>query len=182
MRRIRHSGLALRGPVIPLAALLCHAEAKSPIVFDGSLGKPGGNLSGSDIPTNRGVRHGGNLFHSFSRFNVDKGQTARFLTHADTANILARVTGGGVSNINGTIATDGPANLYLINPAGIMFGSGARVDVAGSFTATTADYLSFGGKNGVGSRFWATTDGKTTLVSAPPESFGFLKTSGGGFG
>jgi filamentous hemagglutinin family protein len=178
--RIDHVPVAAGRAVTLFALLICQAAAKAPIVFDSSLGKPGGALSGSDIPADRGVRNGGNLFHSFSRFNVGKGGTANFQTQADTTNILARVTGGEVSNINGTVRADGPANLYLINPAGVMFGNGARVNVAGSFTATTADYIGMRGKDGVAHRFWAATDGMTTLVSAPPASFGFLKTSTGG--
>ena len=148
--------------------------APAPIRFDGSLGKPGGDLTGSNILASRGVRKGGNLFHSFLRFNVGKGETITFQTPADTVNILARVTGGTPSKINGTLRTDAPANLYLINPSGVIFGNGASVDVAGSFTATTADYIAFGRGNGIESRFWATTDGATTLVSYPPSKFGFL--------
>jgi hypothetical protein len=109
--RIDHVPVAAGRAVTLFALLICQAAAKAPIVFDGSLGKPGGALSGSDIPADRGVRNGGNLFHSFSRFNVGKGGTANFQTHADTTNILARVTGGEVrislTDQPGQIANDG---------------------------------------------------------------------------
>jgi filamentous hemagglutinin family protein len=120
--------------------------SQPPIVFDTSLGKPGGALEGNTIFANRGMCAGPNLLHSFSRFNVGSGQTITFETPDNIGNILARVTGGEASCIQGTLATTPgkTVDLYLINPAGIMFGEGAKVNVGGAFTATTADYVSFG--------------------------------------
>ena len=119
---------------------------------------------------------GTNLFHSFGNFSPDVGQTARFLNQpaAPTQNILARVTGGNPSNIFGTIdslAFPG-ANLFLMNPAGIVFGPSARLDVAGSFHATTADYI----KLSDGVRFAIDTPAGI-LTAAPPAAFGFLTSN-----
>jgi filamentous hemagglutinin family protein len=164
------------------------ALSQPAIVFDTSLGKPGGALVGNTIFANRGICAGTNLLHSFSRFNVGPGQTITFETPDKIGNILARVTGGEASTIEGMLATTPgkSVDLYLINPAGIMFGEGAKVNVGGAFTATTADYVSFGDGSKLSSH-WATTDGTTTLVSAPPVSFGFLpeapsSASGGAIG
>ncbi len=150
------------------------------ICFDGSLGGQAGPLEGTTIFADRGKSVGANLFHSFDRFSVNQGETITFQVPEKTLNILARVSGGQHSQINGTITTDIPTDtnratsLYLINPAGIIFGEGASINVAGSFTATTADYVDMGDGSGVESRFWASIDKTSTLVSEPPVRFGFL--------
>jgi len=96
----------------------------------------GGSLSGD----------GANLFHSFEKFGLDAGQIANFLANPNIQNILGRVVGGNTSIINGLIqVTGGNANLYLINPAGIIFGSQASLNVPASFTATTATGIGFNG-------------------------------------
>ncbi len=92
----------------------------------------------------RGARRGSNLFHSFSQFNINNGQSLYFVNPAGVKNILTRVTGGNASNILGTLGVAGGANLFLINPAGILFGENARLDVQGSFVGTTANGVQFG--------------------------------------
>ncbi|WP_236618877.1 CHAT domain-containing protein [Acaryochloris sp. CCMEE 5410] len=79
------------------------------------------------------------LFHSFERFGINPNQTVFFSNPAIVENIFARVTGGTASNINGLLGVDGPANLFFVNPSGILFGPNAQLDVAGAFVATTAD-------------------------------------------
>ena len=83
------------------------------------------------------------LFHSFREFNVNDAQQVYFANPDGIANILTRVTGNNISRILGRLGVLGSANLFLINPNGIIFGSNARLDVAGSFTATTADSVIF---------------------------------------
>ncbi|WP_448380011.1 CHAT domain-containing protein [Gloeomargarita sp.] len=93
-----------------------------------------------------GRQAGRNLFHSFGQFNVDTGYIANFLATPHLHNILARVTGGSASYINGLIqVTGGTPNLYLMNPAGIVFGQGASLNVPAAFHATTADRIVFPG-------------------------------------
>ena len=87
-----------------------------------------------------------NLFHSFVEFNIDKGQRVYFANPAGIQNILSRVTGANPSNILGTLGVDGGANLFLINPKGILFGDKAKLDVSGSFVGTTADGIGFGNR------------------------------------
>ena len=86
-----------------------------------------------------------NLFHSFEEFGLSADQIATFLSDPDIRNILSRVVGGNPSIIDGLIEVAGSdANLYLLNPAGVVFGPNSRLDVSGDFTATTATGIGFG--------------------------------------
>ncbi|MBD2577567.1 filamentous hemagglutinin N-terminal domain-containing protein [Oscillatoria sp. FACHB-1406] len=90
-----------------------------------------------------GTTRGSNLFHSFTDFNVGENQRVYFANPTDITNILTRVTGNNLSNILGTLGVDGAANLFLLNPNGIIFGPNAQLDIRGSFVATTADSILF---------------------------------------
>jgi filamentous hemagglutinin family protein len=88
---------------------------------------------------------GSNLFHSFTQFNLDAGQIANFQANPGLLNILGRINGGQPSLINGVLQiTGGTPNLYLMNPAGILFGANAQLNLPAAFTATTATSLGFG--------------------------------------
>ena len=97
----------------------------------------------SEVTINDGDRAGNNLFHSFEQFSVPDEGSASFNNPTDIENIFSRVTGGDVSNVNGTINANGGANLLLINPSGIVFGENATLNIGGSFMATSADSLVF---------------------------------------
>ena len=84
-----------------------------------------------------------NLFHSFSEFNLNATDRAYFAVPTGVENILTRVTGTDVSHIRGTLGVDGGANLFLLNPKGIIFDRQAQLDIQGSFLATTADSYIF---------------------------------------
>jgi len=117
--------------------------SQAQITLDGSLG-PRGALRGPNyiISDSVGQLRGPNLFHSFGQLNLSQGESATFTGPNTITNILSRVTGGSPSSIDGTIRSQIPgANLYLLNPAGVMFGPNASLDVRGSFHVSTADYL-----------------------------------------
>ena len=90
-----------------------------------------------------GAIRGNNLFHSFQEFNIDAGRGAYFANPSAIENIFTRVTGANPSEIFGTLGVLGNANLFFLNPNGIIFGANASLDLRGSFVATTADSIIF---------------------------------------
>nr|MDZ7997125.1 filamentous hemagglutinin N-terminal domain-containing protein [Aulosira sp. DedVER01a] len=125
-------------------------SARAQIIPDSTLGAestkliPNTNVQG--LPATLiegGANRGINLFQSFLQFNVGDGQRVYFANPAGIENIFTRVTGSDPSKIFGTLGVDGRANLFFLNPNGIIFGSNARLDVAGSFLATTANSFVF---------------------------------------
>ncbi|MCW2239659.1 beta strand repeat-containing protein [Azospirillum canadense] len=136
------------------------------------------NLSGGRIEVGAGLgtQAGGNLFHSFETFNVNRGQTVTFTGPDSVRNVVGRVTGGSASTIDGTLrSTVGQADVYLINPAGVTFGPSAVVDVPASLHVGTAHEVRFAD----GARFSALDRSGSTFTTAPPEAFGFLDRPAG---
>lgn len=119
-----------------LAQVIPSGEGTSTVVdaVGGTLEISGGQLS----------KDNSNLFHSFERFDLSAEQTANFVTNANVQNVVGSIRGGAASTIDGTLQVSGSnANLYLMNPAGILFGPNARLNLSGGITATTADGIDF---------------------------------------
>ncbi|WP_235082869.1 filamentous hemagglutinin N-terminal domain-containing protein [Chlorogloeopsis fritschii PCC 9212] len=143
--------LAILGSLAPI----CSATAQ--IVEDSSLDATGRSSITRDVLIRNiisdridgGTTSGSNLFHSFEEFNVGAGRGVYFSNPAGIENILTRITGGNPSNIRGTLGVVdinnnlGTANLFLINPNGIIFGANARLDLGGSFFGSTANSIVF---------------------------------------
>jgi filamentous hemagglutinin family protein len=157
-----------------LWALLAVGQAAvtSAITGDGTLGTTV-TRSGTMHTITGGTRpgNGPNLFHSFDRFSVGTADTARFSGPTGITNILSRITGGQQSIIDGRLQSTIPgANLYLLNPSGVLFGPQARLEVSGSFHVSTADVLRLAD----GTTFSAHLRQASVLTVAEPAAFGFL--------
>lgn len=150
-------GLPAQAQLAPDTSLGADQSTVDPV--DQTIGGFPSNVIGG------GAVQGFNLFHSFQEFNVAAGRGVYFANPNGITNILTRVTGGNPSNILGRLGVLGPANLYLLNPAGIVFGSGASLDVQGSFVASTSSAITLG--NGV---FSANLAEPSTLVAVQPEA------------
>jgi filamentous hemagglutinin family protein len=173
--------------VLSFACIISSAQTLPPITSSGlntRVSPPSTLPSGKvQYDITGGTRPGGgaNLFHSFGDFNVPNNNIANFLNSSGlaTSNILGRVTGGNLSNILGTIQTTGfgNANLFLMNPAGFLFGPNATVNVGGMVSFTSADYLRLAD----GVRFNAAPNAAADalLTAAPVAAFGFLGSNPG---
>jgi filamentous hemagglutinin family protein len=160
-------------PLITISLLLktpLPTRAQTQITPDGTLPTNVNNSGGGvhEITGGAQPNNGANLFHSFQDFSVQSGDTARFVHSPGIDNIITRITGGSPSQINGTIQTlingttdIGRANLFLINPSGIVFGENARLHIGGSFFASTADKLKFAD----GTEFSATNPNANPLLT-----------------
>jgi filamentous hemagglutinin family protein len=128
-----------------------------------------------DIDGGQLSRDGANLFHSFQDFGLDANQIANFLSNSEIRNIISRVVGGNPSLIDGLIrVSGGDSNLFLLNPSGIVFGQNARLDVPGSFSASTATGI------GIGDR-WFNVSGENDYASlvGTPSQFAFRTSTPG---
>ncbi|MBE9018858.1 filamentous hemagglutinin N-terminal domain-containing protein, partial [Chroococcidiopsidales cyanobacterium LEGE 13417] len=146
------------------SAALAQVPPDSQLRPDNTLGVDNSivNSSPDGIDTiSGGATRGSNLFHSFEQFSIPNGRAALFDNGANIQNILTRVTGGSRSEIDGILAARGTANLFLLNPNGIIFGQNARLIVGGSFIATTANSINFAD----GTQFSATPGTGTPLLT-----------------
>ncbi len=133
-------GLSLTLSLVPVI------QVQAQLIPDTTLNKENSIVTPIDSLNNQingGAIRGSNLLHSFAEFNIDNGESVYFSNPSTINNILTRVTGTNPSSILGKLGVLGNANLFLINPNGIIFGQDASLDISGSFTATTAPSILF---------------------------------------
>ncbi len=121
-----------------------------------------------EVQIDGGAIRGSNLFHNFEQFSVPTGRTAFFNNGASIQNVISRVTGSSISNIDGLLRANGFANVFLINPAGIVFGPNASLNIGGSFVATTATTVQFGTQGSL-----VATDPSIPLLTVNPSALLF---------
>ncbi|MGA9379557.1 MAG: filamentous hemagglutinin N-terminal domain-containing protein, partial [Phormidium sp.] len=135
------------------------------IVTPSNNTSPSITVPGQGIPViyliNGGTQTGKNLFHSFQEFSLPTSHTANFNNPVDIQNIITRVTGNSISNIDGLIKANGSANLFILNPNGIIFGPNAQLNIGGAFIASTAQAINFAD----GTQFSANSTGTTPLLT-----------------
>ncbi|GAB1543110.1 hypothetical protein NUACC21_57840 [Scytonema sp. NUACC21] len=178
LRQVPYSDRILRISKLTIFFLTLSSPAIAQISPDSTLPNPtvvtDGATPGLDFVITGGTQVGSNLFHSFTSFSVPTGGSAVFNNEESLQNIISRVTGGAISNINGLIHTNGKANLFLINPNGIIFGSNASLNINGSFIASTATQL----KLSNGDEFSATNPTPPLLTISVPIGLQFGKNPG----
>ena len=163
------------------AACALALSSRAAVVTDGSLpdtvaGPVGGGVIGTTpvdylISPEHGALRGTNLFFSFAEFSVETQKVAAFTGPPEVQNVLARVTGGDPSRIDGTLgSTITGADLWLVNPHGVVFGAGAQLALRGAFHASTGSFVRLAD----GTLYSAANPGAGGLSVAPPEAFGFL--------
>lgn len=131
------------------------------------------NSQGQIIITG-GTQAGKNLFHSFNQFSILNGSTAYFDNSLTIDNIISRVTGGQISQIDGIIKANGAANLFIINPMGFIFGPKAKLEIGGSFIASSANSIKFAD----GQEFGVNHPASSVLTVAVPIGLQFGQNPG----
>ncbi|EAA8947962.1 filamentous hemagglutinin N-terminal domain-containing protein, partial [Salmonella enterica] len=120
-------GMALANPDLPAGGQV--------VAGQGSI-----STSGNRMTINQST-HG--LVTNWNSFDIGRGHTVQFVQPDSSAVALNRVTGGHESQILGTLTANG--QVMLVNPAGVMFGKGAKVNTAGLLASTknirTEDFM-----------------------------------------
>ncbi|RCJ25746.1 hypothetical protein A6S26_15545 [Nostoc sp. ATCC 43529] len=184
--KIRECDCQLRASwccIVPLA-LLTASVASFPVAAQVTVDETLGNETSVVVPNQivqgqaatvieGGAFRNANLFHSFQEFNVADGQRIYFANSTGIQNIFSRVTGNAPSNILGTLGVNGSANLFLINPNGIIFGPNAQLDVSGSLVVSTANAIQFGNQG----LFNVSDPQAPPLLSVNPSALWFNQTA-----
>lgn len=128
-----------------LSVPICVQPIAAQVIPDSTL--PAGEQSqvtgNPSVQIDGGAVRGSNLFHSFNEFSIPTGGSAYFNNVPTITNIFTRITGRAISNIDGVVRANGAANLFLLNPNGILFGPNASLNIGGSFVVSTADRFQF---------------------------------------
>ena len=158
-------GLTVTFAFVPVALV------KAQLLPDNTLGKENSLVNSINLLEDRidgGAIRGKNLFHSFKEFNIGNGRSVYFQNSTAIENIITRVTGKNQSRIMGKLGVLGNANLFLINPNGIIFGKDASLDINGSFVGSSASFIDFAD----GTEFSAVSLDKPLLTISTPLGLG----------
>ena len=166
--------LKLLLPFISATILLDANLLQAQVVEDGTLSTEVTQSSDRNYRVGGGEQRGSNLFHSFEQFSLAENGSVVFDNALEIQNIISRVTGSSISQIDGLIQNNGTANLFLLNPNGIVFGENARLNLGGSFVGTTATSLVFED----GMEFNADLNSDSLLTVSTPLGLQFGSSSG----
>ena len=133
-------------------------------VADNSLGTQVVSGGNNNFAITGGLNRGQNVFHSFQDFSVPTGGSATFINPVGNQSIITRVTGSNFSDLNGLINTQG-ANFFLINPNGIVFGTGIKLNVGQTFVGSTASSINLVDSGGNSVNFAANRSGDAGLLT-----------------
>jgi filamentous hemagglutinin family protein len=176
MSRVSNCWRWFLGIAISSVNALSASYANAQIIPDATLPiNSNVRLQGGVFNITGGTQAGSNLFHSFQQFSVPTNGAAFFNNAVDIQNIISRVTGGSISNIDGLLRANGTANLFLINPNGVIFRPNAVLNVGGSLAVSTANAIQFGEQG----FFSATQPNSSPLLTVNPSAFFFNQIAPG---
>jgi filamentous hemagglutinin family protein len=144
-----------------------YSPSNRPPVEDTSIGTIVNPTGANNFNIDGGLRRGQNLFHSFTDFSVPTGGAANFTNPQGDRSIITRVTGNLFSDINGLVNTNG-ANFLLINPNGVVFGPGAKLNVGKAFVTSTASGVNLVDGSGRSIVFGTNPNSDAPLLSIDP--------------
>lgn len=145
---------------------ITYKAALAQVNVDNTLPNPSSISQQNDlIIIDGGTQNGANLFHSFQDFSVFPNQTVLFNNNLEVRHIFSRITGNSISQIDGLIQANGQANLFLMNPNGLIFGPNARLNLGGSFYGTTANQIFF--EDGTSFQTQQTNSSSLLTISRP---------------
>lgn len=131
---VRSSGTQFRRKAVALGVAM--AIASSAYANPTGMSVVAGQATAQTIGNLMQITNTPGAILNWQQFNIDVGQTTQFVQQNAASQVFNRVTGGDVSQILGTLQSNG--QVFLINPAGVFFGQGAVVDTAGFLASTLA--------------------------------------------
>lgn len=127
---------AVAGAAMGIAAPSAHADPQGADVVRG-------NVQFERNGATTVIRASNKSIINYESFNIDSGETVRFIQPGARSRVLNRVSGAAPSHIDGALLANG--RVYIVNPAGVIFGQGATVDVGRLFAAgadlSNADFI-----------------------------------------